>query len=262
MEFAILIGLLLMVVWAFLTNVLLGIVVLIGVAIYYYFRRYTNLCMLMAMRAYGSGDINKGFRWFEKAAKRGMSVPQKITYAYYLLREGRVERAEDLLNAVLAFPQKGNLKYQAKSTHAILLLKTGRLIEAQEELEEIFENFRNSTVYGSLGYMYILNGDMKKAEEFNLEAYDYNKDDAVILDNMVQLYTKLGHYEKAYEYVGEIMAKNPTFVEAYYNAAIVCKELGKTEEARDYLEKALTLRVSFISAISHEDVQNLLNTLA
>ncbi|MGN1059381.1 MAG: tetratricopeptide repeat protein, partial [Clostridia bacterium] len=201
-------------------------------------------------------------RWFERGEKRGMDTNQKITYAYYLLREGRIERSEALLNSILAFPLKPELKYLAKSNHAILLLKTGRPQEALEELEEIFPYFKNTTIYGSLGYLYIVTGNLAKAESFNLEAYDYNKEDAVILDNMVQLYAKLGNYETAYRYAGELMAREPRFIEAYYDTAVVEKELGKTEEAKAHLEHALTIRTTFISSVSHEDAQKLLDSLA
>jgi len=262
LEFLLLIGMITLTIWGFMNNILLGFVLLIAILLYYYFKRYATFCIMLAMRSYGNGQIVKSFHWFERAEKRGMSIPQKITYAYYLLREGRVERSEAVLNGILAFPMKPALKYQAKSTHALMLLKTGRIMEAQEELEEIFPNFKNTTIYGNLGYVYILTGKLDKAEAFNQEAYDFNKDDTVILDNMVQLYTKLSDYEKAWQYAEELMAKKPTFAEAYYDAAVVAKNLGKTEEAKGYLEHALTIRISFMSGVSHEEIQSLLDSLS
>ncbi len=261
-EFILLIGLIALIVWAFATNILFGVIAILAVALYYYFRRYATLCYMMGMRAYGMQDINGSFRWFERAEKKGMNVNQKITYAYYLMREGRVERSEALLNSILAFSQKPDVKYVAKSNHAILMLKTGRVAEALEELEEIFPVYKNSTIYGSLGYLYIITGDMEKAKVFNHEAYDYNKEDAVILDNMVQLYNKLEDYETAYGYACELMEKNPTFIEAYYNAAIAEIALGKNEEAKAHLKHALTVRTCFISSVHHEDVQKLLESIA
>ncbi|MBQ2696325.1 MAG: hypothetical protein IJF61_03380, partial [Clostridia bacterium] len=175
-----------------------GGLLLVAMGVFMYFKRYTGFCISMAMRYYGISDIKTAFRWFEKAEKRGMNPKQKITYAYYLMREGRVEKSENILNAVLAFKLAPELKYPAKSNHAILMMKTGRMAEAQEELEEIFPTYRNTNVYGTLGYLYIMGNDMEKAKAFNLEAYDFNSENAVILDNMVQLYTKLGDYDEAY----------------------------------------------------------------
>ena len=78
---------------------------------------------------------------------------------------------------------------------------------------------------------------------------------------MVQMYAELGEYEEAYRYVGELMEKKPTFIEAYYDAAVVEIKLGKTDEAKEHLEHALTIRTTFISSVSHEDVQKLLDSL-
>ncbi len=262
LELILLIGLIALIVWAFATNIIFGVIALLGVALYYYFRRYVTLCYAMGLRAYSMNNINGAFRWFERAEKKGMNVNQKITYAYYLMREGRVERSEALLNSVLAFSQKPEVKYIAKSNHGILMLKTGRVAEALEEFEEIFPNYKNTTIYGSLGYLYIVTNNMEKAKEFNLEAYDYNKEDPVILDNMVQLYNKLGEYETAYGYACELMEKNPTFIEAYYNTAVTEIALDKKEEAKTHLEHALTIRTCFISSIHHEDVQKLLESIS
>lgn len=250
-----------LIIWAFVTNPLWGAILLVVIALYLFFAKYANLCMTMAIRQYGSGNIDAAFRWFKKAEKRGLNSQQKITYAYYLLREGQVEKSESILNGLLAFKLKPEIKNPAKSNHAILLMKTGRLDEAREELEEIFPTFRTSNVYGSLGYLYILGDDMEKAKEFNLEAYDFNKENAVILDNMVQLYTKLGEYETAYQYACELMDKKPIFIEAYYNTALVEKELGKTEDAKAHLEHALTIRPTFLTSVKHEEVEQLLASL-
>ncbi len=260
-ELILLLGMIALVIWGFTRNILIGALLFIVIGLYYYFKRYAKLCFMMALTAYAKQDIKGTFRWFERGNKRGFDASQKITYAYYLLREGRIERSEALLNSILAFPQKNkSVKFLAKANHALLLLKTDRQLEAMEELEEIFPQYKNTTIYGSLGYLYIINKN-QKAESFNLEAYEYNKEDGVILDNLVQLYTQKGDFETAYRYAGELLSKKPGFIEAYYDVALVEKELGKTEDAKAHLEHALTIRPSFISAISHEDVKALLETL-
>lgn len=250
-----------LIIWVFTKSLLWGILLLLGIGLYLFFSNYTNMCMTMAVRQYGNGNIDDAFRWFEKAEKHGMNGKQKISYAYYLMREGRVEKSEEILNRLLAFKLTPEIKNPAKSNHAVLLMKTGRIDEAREELEEIFPTFRTSNVYGSLGYLYILGDDMEKAKEFNLEAYDFNKENAVILDNMVQLYTKLGEYEEAYRYATELMEKKPVFIEAYYNTAVVEKELGKFCEAKAHLEHALTIRPTFLTTISHEKLQETIDSL-
>ncbi len=261
MELILLIGMFAVVIWAFLTNILWGLLSLLVVGVYYYFRRYASLCFRMALKNYNEGNINGCFRWFERGNKRGMTATQKITYAYYLMREGRIERSEALLNSILAFPQKGNVKYLAKMNHALLMLKTGHLQDAQEEYEEIYPHFKNTSLYGSMGYLYIITGEMEKAKTFNHEAYEFNKENAVILDNLVQMYNKLEDFETAYRFAGELLEQKPGFVEAYFNIAVTEIALGKLEDAKQHLEHALTIRTTFLSSIHHEDVQKLLDSL-
>ncbi len=242
-------------------NILLGLVVAAILLFYAYFKRYTKLCIAMAMRNYTKGDVGKAFDWFERGYKHGMDINQKMTYAYYLLRSGRTERAEEMILSVLGRNLKKEDRFVAKSHYALLLLKTDRLNEAADELEEIFPYYRNTNIYGSLGYIYILMDDMAKAEEFNKEAYAYNSENAVILDNMVQLYVKLDNYEEAYKYALELMEQKPTFIEAYYDTAFVENKLGKTEDARGHLEHALTIEPTFLSNISHDEVNALMEVL-
>ena len=230
-------------------------VLVLGILLY---RRFTSLCMAVAMRCYTNGKKNKAMDWFERGYKRGMKTNEKLTYAYYLLREGRIGKCEEVLNSMLAFRSlKPQERCQAKSNHAMLLMKTGRLYEAVEELEEIFPNYKNTTMYASLGYCYLVQGNLKKALDFNQEAYDYNSDDAIILDNLMQTYAKSGDFEKAYELSQALMEKKPGFREAYYDTAVIEYQLGKTEDALQRLEHALTIPVSFLTTVGDDVVHRM-----
>lgn len=249
--------------WLYATSgIVVGLFATLILLFVLYIKKFTSLCMLMGYRKYATEEIETSFKWFEKGYKHGMDVKQKVTYSYYLLREGEVDRCEAVLSSILGFKgAKPEERYLAKSHHALLLMKTGRQDEALEELLEIFPVYKNSIMYGSIGYLYILMGDMKKAEEFNLEAVEYNSEDKVILDNMVQVYNILGEKEKAFSYAEKLMEKNPTFIEGYYNAALAAKNVGKTELAVSYLEKTEDIKTTFLSNVSHEQVSKLLEEL-
>ena len=249
--------------WLYATSgIIVGLVATIILLFVLYVKKFTSLCMLFGYRKYAVGEIDESLKWFARGYKHGMNVNQKVTYSYYLLREGEVDTCEAVLSSILGFSgAKPEERYLAKSHHALLLMKTGREDEALEELLEIFPVYKNSVMYGSLGYLYILNGDMKKAEEFNLEAYEYNSEDKVILDNMVQVYNILGDSQKAFSYAEKLMEKNPAFIEGYYNAALAAKNIGKTELAIKYLEKTETIPTTFLSNVSHEQVDKLLEEL-
>ncbi|MBP3337481.1 MAG: tetratricopeptide repeat protein [Clostridia bacterium] len=232
---------------------------IVGIIVY---RKFAVLCTMIAMRNYTTGKKGKAFLWFERAFNKGMTYQQKVTYAYYLLREGRTEKAEQIYNSMLAFGGiKPEDKKYIKTNQAILYLKTGRLDEAIEIWEELFPTYKNTSIYGSLGYGYILQGDMEKAEAFCREAYEFNSDNNVILDNMIQIHTKKGEFSEAEKYADELLAKNPNFIEGFYDIAVVFSNLGRIDEAKECLNKALAIEPSFLTNISHEMVNELLAKL-
>ena len=67
--------------------------------------------------------------------------------------------------------------------------------------------------------------------------------------------------ETAFSYAEKVMKKNPSFIEAYYNAALAAKAAGKTELARKYLERTEGMETTFLSNVSHEDINKLLGEL-
>ena len=132
-------------------------------------------------------------------------------------------------------------KIKAKSNYALVLWKKGELDSAINLLEEVLSEYTSTVVYGSLGYLYILKGDLEKAVEFNKEAYDYNDSDPIILDNLGNAYYLTGELSKSKEIYKELMNLNPQFPEAFYNYSLLLKKLGKLDEALDYMKKLIIL---------------------
>ncbi len=241
---------------AFEFNTIVGVIALIAVLLYGYFKWYPSFCVTRAKKVYRK-DPQKALKWFARAEKLKMNIGQLEIYAYYLLREGNVEKSEQIYKELLKSPLRADLRLKIRSEYAVLLLKTGRIDEAIAELEEVTVHYTNTTTYGSLGYLYLLKDNVRKATNYNLEAYDYNSDDPVILDNMTQLYIKLGDLEKAKKYADELISKTPYFAEAYYDAAYVYMKLGETKRAKELLEDARCCRLSFMSAVNEGDLDSL-----
>ena len=240
----------------FTVNLLLGIGATIAFILYGYFKWYPKFCILHAKKVYRK-DPELALKWFDRAAKRRLNIGQMETYAFYLLREGRVEKAEEIYKKILAAPIRPELRLKIRSEYAVLLSKTGRIDEAIEELEEVTVHYTNTVTYGSLGYLYILKDSIRKATNYNLEAYDYNSDDPVILDNLTQLYIKLGDINKAKKYADEMIEKQPYFAEAYYDSAYVYMKLGDMMRAKELIEDARCCRLSFMSTVTEEDINKL-----
>jgi len=118
----------------------------------------------------------------EKACSAAKGRPSvKILYGYLLLKTGKLEEAEKVFEELLNSNIDNAGLLQAKSNYALVLWKKGQLKDGIKMLEDVFSNYKNTTIYGSLGYLLILDGDMNKALNFNKEAYEYNSSDPVIL---------------------------------------------------------------------------------
>lgn len=241
---------------AYRFNPIVGIVAVIAVVVLGIFKWYPSFCITNARRVYRK-DPEKSLQWFARADKFRLNIAQMEVYAYYLMREGKAEKSEEIYKKLLKAGLNPQLRLKVRSEYAVLLTKTNRVDEAIAELEDIAVHYTNTTTYGSLGYCYLLKDSIRKAKNYNLEAYDYNSDDPVILDNMTQLYIKLGDYEKAKKYADEMLDKKPYFAEAYYDSAYVYFMLGESERARELIEDAKCCKITFMSTVKEEDIENL-----
>ena len=152
---------------------------------------------------------------------------------------------------------KKDVKVQVKQNYALLLWKEGNLTEAIKVTEEIIKDYKNTVVYGNLGYFYILAGMKEKALELNLEAYDFASDDAVICDNLAYSYYMNDDNDKAEEiYISMHGGKNPpAFPECYYNYGLVVLKKGDKEKAKELFEKALLQKFSYLSDLDKQTVE-------
>ena len=204
-----------------------------------------------------------GYKWFEKALNTGKMRPYNVLfYAYMLLRDGELDKAETLINKTTYMHKdkiSADVKISANLNLALIKWKRGKLPVAIADLEELYnDGHKSSVLYGTLGYLYIIHGDIDKAYRFNKEAFEYNDTDNIVADNWGNsLYLK-GEMDSAYEIYEALMEKNPKFMEAYYNFALVLDAKGEKDRAIDMLEKTLTMEEKYLSELTHEKVRTAL----
>ncbi len=216
-----------------------------------------------ANNAFRNGNIPETLSWLEKSYKTGCAKPKVVTtYGYMLLKYGHLEEAKKILKEQLEASGLSNSDYyNARSNYALVLWKQDQLDKAVEMFEDTIKNFKNTNIYGSLGYLYILQGDLEKALKFNLEAYEYNSTGGVILDNLGQTYYLMGDYENGEKTFSALMAVNPKFPEAYYDYALLHEKTGNREKCIEMLKNALKYETNYLSAITSEDIQKKLDEL-
>lgn len=240
--------------WSF--NIWFGIAaLLLYIAIQFYLSR-PMLFNLIGSRKYSLGQTEDALNWFKKAYDTKKASPRIIvSYGYLLLKSAQLEKAEEVLQQILnSKSESGDIAY-TKSIYALVLWKKGELDAATDMLLEVIQTYKTTSVYGSLGYLLIMKGDLEKALQFNLEAYDYNSSDKIIQDNLGQNYYLLGMYDKSREIYEALMEQRPTFPEAYFNYGLLLEKLGDPEKALENMKKALDCKFSYLSCIRKEDVE-------
>ena len=185
----------------------------------------------------------------------------KLRYAFCELKFGDIKKAKKMVMYILGERIPLNIRYEAKAVFAIILYKEGDFEEAKETMLTVYENYKNTNMYCTLGYLFNILETPQNAVKFNEEAYEYNKDKDVILDNLGQSYYLINDNKKALSVYEELIKKEPAFPEAYYNYALVLLSEGDKDNAEKMLKKALTMKFHNLTTITKNDVQNKLDQL-
>jgi tetratricopeptide (TPR) repeat protein len=217
----------------------------------------SQIYAIKANTAYQKGNIDEATAFLHKAYKTGNAKANIVTtYGYILLKYAKLEDAISIFKEQLASSKlSDNERYAVKSNYALALWKKGELDNAISMSEEIIGHYKNTSIYGSLGYLYILKGDLEKALKFNLQACDYNSTGGVILDNLGQTYFLMENLEKSEEIFKKLMSLNPKFPEAFYDYALLLEKKGDTEKCIEMLKNALLYKTNYLSAITTEEIE-------
>lgn len=234
---------------------LIWILTLLVLLIYLIYNR-SNILASIAEFRYGMGHTENALKLYKIAAKIGkMKFPHRVRRAYLTLKEGDIDEANKLFVLISMEKLKPEQRAKLKESHALVAWKRGDLADAIEMLEYVHNNFVSTTTYGSLGYMYIHSGNLSRALEYNLEGYEYNPKNDIIVDNLAFTYLKLGDYENAEKYYMELFEMEPRFPEGYFEYGKYLIEVKqKREEGIELVKKALDCRFSFLSMSSRRDI--------
>ena len=225
-----------------------------------------SVMFILGQLRYNKDDHTGAYKLMKKAYDTTKLAPGfTLMYAYMMIRDGMLTEAETVLNKVTYLNRRELTKEDlalADINKSIIMWKQDRLGEAIELLEDVYDNgMKSTTLYGTLGYFYILDNRIEKALDFNKEAYEYNSDNMIIADNLALNYILNSEFEKAEELYKMLLAKNPAFIEPYYNYALLLERRMQTDEALEYYKKALEYPEKYLSTITHQDVNEAIDRL-
>jgi len=255
--------LLALVLWfSFELSLALGITVMaIFFAVLYIWQR-PNLLTLRGQWEYGKGNNTKSLEILKKAHDASARYPlNSITYAYILLRCGNDKDSAKVLNYVLLNRKlKPEHKMVARQNLSLVYYRQGDFSEAVRIMQEVFEDYKTTSVYGTLGYYKILM-NAQDMLDFALEAYAFNGDDKIIIDNLVQIYIAKGEIAKAKELSDKSLAAGNKGVEIYYHAGEIALAEGDKDEAREMFENAQSCTRSFMTTVSEDEIEKALESV-
>lgn len=209
----------------------------------YIYRQNAEAGLKVMTIAYNTHKLNPSFQ---------------LIYAYLVLRSGNLDEAETIMNKATVIGKHALRDEEFKAVafnKALITWKRGNLSQAIVELEELqASGYSTPAFYGSLGSFYILNKEFDKALELSKKAVEANSTDLVSLDNMGEAYIGLGMYDEALEIYKSLIPKKPSFMEAYYNYAVILEKKGILDKAKYNYETALTYDEKFLSTITHDEI--------
>lgn len=248
----------LFVVLGFFINKIVGLIILLFAAAYGIYSYIPSFYSYKGNVAFTKDDLEETRRWYEKAYNcKNANINIKNAYAFVLLKCGEPKMAEDVLDLLLINKYIPAAKRNAaRQTRCMAVYKQGRLDDAIEECKELFETYKNTAMYGMLGYFKILKGE-DDILDFCLEAYDYNSDDRDILDNLCIAYYQAGEYDKAREISDTLIEKEPSFVEGFYHRALIEEKCGNIELAKKMAMEIKDCKRSYMTTISEDEIKDL-----
>ncbi|OQY38223.1 MAG: hypothetical protein B6229_06430 [Spirochaetaceae bacterium 4572_7] len=212
-------------------------------------------------------DYIKGYALLHRAFNTHTIPPIVISgYIFLSLKYNYLDNAKIAIDYVLSnkftYKLKDTQRKNILSQQGLYLWKNGDLKAGLDIFRSLYiEGFWNSNFYGSFGCLLYLNGDLTKAEELCLEAYEYDNNDKITLDNLVAIYIATEKWDKAQEFYNLLEPLSPAFPEAFYHGAQLAMYRGETPEAKKLALKADLLPMYNLSSISKDEIQILLNKL-
>ncbi len=200
------------------------------------------------------------YKW--SIAHKTKSPSAHLYYATYLLRKGRADEAEPLLEqAAMCNPSVITTKH-IRLTQASCQWARGNVDGAIEILEKMRRTYDyvNATVLSTLGFMYFVKDDMEKAEEFTQKALEDSDTSHSAWDNLGQIRYKQGRFGEAKEAFEKALTYKSNLPDSLYHLGLIAQKEGGEDAALDYFKQALECDITPLSTVTRAQVEKALSS--
>lgn len=108
---------------------------------------------------------------------------------------------------------------------------------------------RKGEILRNMTLIYLQLGDQDKAKELMKSARAENPKDTYLMRAEADMSYKMGDFAKYNKLMNDIVATDPDNPEVYFNLGVGSQELGETEKAMGYYEKAIQLKPDYEGAL-------------
>jgi serine/threonine protein kinase/Tfp pilus assembly protein PilF len=183
-------------------------------------------------------------------------VRAQIDYATYFMAIGKLDQAIWQIKKIL---ERDPLAITAIDYLGILLLRSGQLIEAEQQFRQAIElesNFSHS--HWLLGQACVLQSKYDEGLRAIQKALDISQNNPMILGGMGWAYAVSGRDDEARHIIGELRnRRRKEYIRPYAVAKIYCA-LGEKDLAFEWLDKAYEEHdISLSTAFSDETISSL-----
>ncbi len=148
-----------------------------------------------------------------------------------------------------SYTKKRNWEYYYKL--GLSYISSGNNSKALSYLSKAYElNPKNADILNALGITYAAVGNLEKAEQMFLKAISVDPNKAETYTNLGALYAQMQKYQKAIDYLKKAAGIVSYYEKekAYYNLALVYKKIGNLKKYEEYMNKAISYKVTFTPA--------------
>lgn len=239
------------------------IFVLTGYLVYRFYIERDKMYSFAGKRNYYKGRLNKAVHWYGKAYATGIAENRvRISYVYSLILIGDIEKAEEIMEEIRQLAKRDDIESSFLICEALLKWHaTGSIRAGAVILEQTSRSQRNSTLYANLGRLYLLAGQHSQADALNQEAYEYNKDNALILENILYLQWIREERNEALSTARKLIRSGPHTPDAFHYAGLVFLWANELKLAGKCQKKELRYQHSILSLCKEEEGHRVCSTL-